>query len=120
MATGTIVLTRGDDYAETHAFDTAAGDDYDLTDCAVWFTVKARTFDADDDALIQHVSGDGSLTITDAATGAVSHTISAAETALLAPGVYRYDYQLVAADDTVATLERGKLVVRADVTRSIA
>jgi hypothetical protein len=120
MARGTIRLIRGDDHSETRAFDQDDGSDYDLTDAAVWFTLKANPGDADDDAILQHVSGDGSLTITDPLTGAVSHVISAAETAVLVLGVYRYDYQLVAADGTVATLERGRAEVTGDVTLSIA
>jgi hypothetical protein len=119
MATGTIVLTRGDDYSEAMAFarDDGSGA-YDLRGAALFFTVKERATDPDVDALIAHESGDGSLTITDAAEGEATHEIGHAETDGLATGVYRYDYQVVAADGTVATLERGKLVVRDDVTRA--
>src|SRR5215510_2797953 len=121
MAAQTLILTRGDDYARTLTVDLDAdGTDYDLTNCALWFTLKERLSDPDEEAVLQHVSGDGSLTITDPETGAAAHVISHAETVALSPGAYRYDYQLVAADGTVATLERGKLVVRADATRSIA
>ena len=118
MATGAIVVTRGDDYSEamTFAQDDGSGA-YDLTGCALFFTVKERASDLDVDALIRHESGDGNLTITDAAAGEATHLIGHAETDVLLTGVFRYDYQVVAADGTVATLERGKLVIRADVTR---
>lgn len=121
MATGgAIILTRGDDYSQTLTLTADDGGPYDLTACTLWFTMKARISDADDDAVVQHQSGDGNLTITDAAGGEASHVIPASETDGLALDLYVYDYQIIAADGTVATVERGKLLVRADVTRSVA
>jgi hypothetical protein len=118
MATGTIVLTRDNDYSEAMAFarDDGSGA-YDLTGGTLIFRVKERASDADEDALIAHEDGDGNLTVTDAAEGEATHAIGHAETDALEPGVYRYGYRLVAADGTRATVEQGKLVVRADVTR---
>lgn len=119
MATGTIVLTRGDDYPQALALDRddGSGDPWDLTGAVLRFVVKRSLADADADALIAHESGDGNLEIDDAAGGTGTHVLPAAETAALDPGVYRYEYELTAADGTVATPERGKLVVRADARR---
>jgi hypothetical protein len=120
MARGTIRLTRGDDYSETLSFDESDGSDYDLTGGSVRFTLKVNPGDADLAAVVSHVSGDGNLTITSPATGTVTHQITATETEALMPGVYYYDYQLVAVDSTVATLERGRAEVAADITRTAA
>jgi len=103
------------------------------------FTVKQNAYEADDDAVIrirknasgltdglvwlngaEHTTGaDGSITITDAATGDVTIALKAGVTDDLVPGSYVYDIQLIEAAK-VATLITGTLLIVPDVTRLVA
>jgi hypothetical protein len=114
-----IVFPHGDDFSEALTIRADDGSAYDLTDGTLWFTLKVRLDDADADAALQHESGDGLLTITNAAGGLATHRVTAAESAALTAGqVYHYDYQIRASDGTLATLERGKLVLTGAVTEA--
>ena len=100
----------------------------------LWFTVKRRPADeADADALAQieetlgllylngaaATAGQGSVVVTNPATGALTVTLAAAATASLDPGRYRYDLQMLTPSG-VRTLTFGEFVVTADVTRSVS
>lgn len=109
----------------------------------LWFTVKARTADHDDDALIQVVAtnpaaagdgllylngatataGNGSIVVTDSATGAVLITLAAAATAALpARTKMSADIKVKTAAGVLSTLAEYSetVTIQADVTRAVA
>ena len=106
---------------------------------SLWFTVKRSYDDADSAALVQiklnasglsdgllTVNGAaatndalGSITVSDATTGAIVIALDETVTDDIAPGVYYYDAQALISGD-VSTPDSGTLTVTADVTRSVA
>ena len=130
----TITVLRGDTLSAAIA---------DLGSLAAYvsldFTVKYSGNELDDAAIIRirknasgltegllrlngaaHTTGtDGSITITDAATGDITIMLKAGVTDDLLPGSYVYDIQLIEAAG-VSTLTTGTLIVGADVTRLVA
>jgi hypothetical protein len=123
-----LTLHRGDTFSVSL---TGLGNIADRT--ALWLTAKSRTDQADSAALFQiteddgltvimgaaaQVAANGALTVTNEATGAVTVTLAAEETAKL-PRIKdaAWDVQ-VAVDDVVTTLAVGELEVTADVTRA--
>lgn len=99
----------------------------------LWLTVKKRSEDLDTEALVQveetaglvilngalGVSGQGSLSVTDASTGDVTLTLAATATATLSPGCYQYDLQALIAGGIITRLA-GTALVHADVTRAVS
>jgi len=105
---------------------------------SLWFTIKSSYDDADTAALVQvklnspsaldgllYVNGTtassaalGSITVSDATTGAIVIAVDETITDDLAPGEYCYDVQTLIAGD-VATPDSGTFTVTADVTRSV-
>ncbi len=98
----------------------------------LWFTVKRAPSDTDPQAIIQieesdgllflngapATSGQGSLTVTNATTGALTIALAAVATATLpGSGSATYDVQVDIAG-TVTTLTQGSLTVNVDVTRA--
>lgn len=125
----TITATRGDTLS---ASITGLGSLAGRT--KLWFTVKSDPSDTDSEALLQItetggltvVNGaayatttNGSITVTDEATGALTLALAAAVTDDLPIGGYAYDYQQLNATG-VHTLTTGTFVVTADITRAIA
>jgi len=101
----------------------------------IWFTVKKGKAYADTNSLLQiektdgllylnravaATSANGSITIVDEATGDITILIKAAATAVLEPGVYYYDVQMLSSAGVVNTLTYGIFTVEADVTRAVA
>ena len=106
---------------------------------SLWFTIKSSYDDADTSALVQvklnspsaldgllYVNGTtassaalGSITVSDATTGAIVVNVDETITDDLAPGTYYYDVQTLIAG-AVATPDSGVFTVTADVTRSVA
>ena len=106
---------------------------------SLWFTAKLNTEDADTAAIIQikknaSGSGDGllyvngaaptsaalgSITVSDATTGAIVVALDETITDDLTPDAYYYDCQVLISGN-VTTPETGTLTVTADVTRSVA
>jgi hypothetical protein len=100
----------------------------------LWFTVKAHLADPDSAAVVQieetggllrlngaaASSGNGSLLVTDAITGALTVTVAAPATATVLPrGDYHYDLQALSGT-IVRTLTGGVFVVAADVTEAVS
>jgi len=105
---------------------------------SLWFTIKSSYDDADTAALVQvklnspsaldgllYVNGTtassaalGSITVSDATTGAIVVNVDETITDDLAPGEYYYDVQTLIAG-AVATPDSGVFTVTADVTRSV-
>lgn len=105
---------------------------------SLWFTIKSSYDDADTAALVQvklnspsaldgllYVNGTtassaalGSITVSDATTGAIVVNVDETITDDLAPGTYYYDVQTLISGN-VATPDSGVFTVTADVTRSV-
>jgi len=106
---------------------------------SLWFTIKSSYDDVDTAALLQiklnasglsdgllYVNGTtassdalGSITVSDATTGAIVVNLDETITDDLAPGTYYYDVQTLISGN-VATPDSGVFTVTADVTRSVA
>lgn len=101
----------------------------------VWFTVKPKSNDpTDDEATIQITEtggllilngataatpGNGTLTVTNEVTGAITITLAASDVATIEPGdYYAYDIQVLYDDGSVSTPSEGDFTVSKDVTRS--
>ena len=99
----------------------------------LWFTVKSDKDDADTGAEIQidenngllyivgavaTVPANGSITVTNAVTGALTVALDEVETAKLTDlGTWFYDIQMITATG-VSTLVRGRATIIADATRA--
>lgn len=91
-----------------------------------WLTVKANLSDADVGALLQleittTPSADGEITDdgTGKETGALSFEINGTDYDNLAAGVnYHHDIQVLLSDDTIITLETGRVRWNAQVTQA--
>ncbi len=123
-----ITCTRGDSLSASLT-DVGALTGYSK----IYFTVKRDHDDADSVSIIQiektaglkYIDGaaavtaaNGTITITDEATGDITIALDEAETAKLDAGVYYYDVQIVRSAGTVSTLTSGEFTVSADVTRA--
>lgn len=122
---GAITALRGDSFSVSL---TGLGNITART--KLWFTAKRRTGQTDAQAEIQIIeatglaviagsaaaAGNGSLAVTNAATGAVTLALSAVETAKMPPGdMLAWDIQMATAAG-VTTLAVGTLTFSADVT----
>lgn len=101
----------------------------------LWFTVKRDYVDADTASIIQiektagllYINGvagtpaNGSITIQNEATGAITITLTAAEVAKLSSGSYQWDVQILRSSGIpVSTLVYGEFILVDDVTKSIS
>ena len=126
VAAGTVTCQRGDTLT---ANLTALGSLVGRT--KLWLTVKRSLDDADAAAVLQVLettgltilngaagtAGQGSVVVTDQATGALTLTVVPVASAQLAPGSYRYDVQILTASG-VTTKGTGVFRVVGDVTRA--
>ena len=106
-----LSIYRGDDRTLTITASAS------LTDSEVTFTAKRSKRDADEDAVIQKTTGAG-VEIGDPDTTA-EVTIDAADTMDLEPVALYWDVQVVDGTGSVRTVAAGRLVIKADVTRSV-
>jgi hypothetical protein len=129
---GEILVIRGDSMDQDI---TGLGDITTRTE--TWFTVKAQLDDADADAIIMISEGtgleilngvdvsatraaEGSITVTNAGTGALTIWVNPTATDELVPSSKRqYDIQWTDATD-VTTPAMGRFRVQADATRAVA
>src|SRR5690606_29418699 len=108
----TIRIIRGDTIRLLLNFIDFEGDVYDLTDGIVFFTVKERLSDDDDDALIlKNID-----TFTEPESGEMILELSSMDTEIEI-GKYWYDIQLKDSAGRIVSSEKGRFVVIADVTR---
>lgn len=106
-----LTLTRRDDKTITFTFYDEDGDLLDLTDCALYTTVKQSRDDTDVNAKIA-----STLTIaTPATSGVATWTIVPADTQYL-KGLYYWDVQLKDATSKITTLINDMIEVVEDVT----
>ena len=105
-----LSIYRGDDRTLTITSSVA------LTGSEVTFTAKRSKLDADEDAVIQKSTAAG-VEIGDPDT-AVEVTVDAADTEDLDPVALYWDVQAVDGSGNVRTVAAGRLVIKADITRS--
>ena len=104
---------------------------HDLSGCTVWVTVKAHPDDPDNEAIYQHsmtVDGSGNVTHSEGMTlgdggaeaGIAVQELTPAESALLTPGNFTYDVQVMTADGRIYTpILNEKEEIVGDITRAI-
>ena len=104
---------------------------HDLTGCTVWVTVKANEDDPDNEAIYQHYMNiDGSGTVAEskgmtldvggAEAGIAVQELTQAESALLTPGNYVYDVQVMTGDGRIFTPINGETeTIVGDITLAI-
>lgn len=111
-----LSMIRGDSKTFLFAFDV------DLTGASeVWMTAKSALADSDGAAIFQKTVGAG-VTVVDDPTGTVQIDLDPDDTSSLSGPRDRlyYDVQVLDTDDKITTLASGRLIVRADVTTTIA
>lgn len=104
-----ITRVRGDDWAIAGTIS-AGGAPVDLTSATITSQIR-RTADS------ATVTETFTVTKTNAAAGEITLSLSDTETALIKPGAYVYDLQVVIGSTTTTYGAGSPLVVKADVTR---
>lgn len=91
-----------------------------LVGAKMWFTVKDKATDPDVNAIIALNSVDNSDQIVSSfpTSGQFQIQLTDADTDLLVKTAYLYDVQVKEANGTVTTVQRGKLKVVRDITRT--
>lgn len=119
-----LEIVRGDSVEYTVRLTGPGGTALDLTDAALFWTMKADASDEDVDAVAmadwEDGGGSSGISVNDPESGIVTLTVAAADTADWDPEVYVYDLQLVTVTGRVRTVDEGRVTVRADVTRRTA
>lgn len=106
--------------------DPKTGSPLNLTGCKIWFTCKGNVALPDNQSTIALdtvlVSGNGSVTITDAPRGLATVVVYPIATRALPDGpvVLQYDIQIKQGTGELSTIEFGTVTVFPDVTRAIA
>ena len=131
-ASGAITRTRGNSWTINATIGAITG--Y----TSLWFTVKHSQDDADSDAILQiklnstgsdddllYVNGAtasdstlGTITVSDASTGAIIIAVDETVTDDMPAGAFYYDVQVLNSG-AVTTPDSGKFTITADVTRSV-
>jgi protocatechuate 3,4-dioxygenase beta subunit len=110
---------RGDDEEYSITLMDEDGDPLDLAAVDIWFTAKRNLYDSDAEAVFQKTVGDGITVGED--PGAATLTILSEDTAGLPTHVLALHYDVqVSVAGLVKTPLSGKLIIRHDVTNSIA
>lgn len=112
MSTTPLNLIRGDDVNLDLEFTDEEGTAIDITDIEVFFTVKARKSDTDDNAVISKEV----TSHTDAVNGLSTVSLSKTETDI-EPGMYHFDIQLKDSEGKVSSSVPGVIRVYQDITR---
>ena len=116
MATSSeLKIYRGDTKTFSLTFQNSEGNAKDITGATIYFTAKKDVQDSDDDAVIQVTQ----TTHSDPTNGKSSIALSTDDTDI-DPGRYNYDFQLVESDGSVTTLVVDRLVILADISRTIS
>lgn len=109
-------LTRGDSYSLSFAVTDVGGSVVNLTGYSLWFTAKNAYTDLDAAAVMQFEISSG-ITVTSYSGGTGTIDIAPADWATYTgTGHLVWDLQAKASDDTVTTVERGRIWVRQDTT----
>jgi len=107
------IIKRDDEFFEL-TFKTIDGDPVDLTDGTVYFTVKKRKTDADEDALISK-----EITEFYDATGGIAVLELTNEETDIGTGLYYFDIQFVDSRDKVMSMPSSVFTVSQDITVSL-
>ena len=107
-----LTIVKGDDVLLEVTLVDSDGDPINLTDATVFFTAKRSFDDSDDDAVIKKDVNNH----TDAENGVTTIHITNTESDV-DPMYYYYDIQVVDSADSVQTPEKGRLIVKKEVTR---
>lgn len=110
----TVQIIRGDDVTLHITFTDQDNDPVDITGSEVFFTVKNKLADVDDDALI--ATSTTSHTTPD--SGITSIVLTNTDTDIN-PGTYVYDLQLIDETDSVSSIIYGKFQIVDDVTKRL-
>jgi hypothetical protein len=102
------------------------GEPMSLSGCKLWFTVKRHEGQPESEALFQKHSESGGITIVNASApqgdpdrGRALVALLAADTAAVERTTeYIYDVQMRDASGDIGTVDKGTIVIEADVTRS--
>lgn len=111
----TITIIRGDDQSFDVSIKNADATPVDLTGATVFFTVKKRTSDTDDEALISK----DITSHTTPASGLTNINLDNEDTEIDPSPIgkpYKWDLQVKGADGSIYSTEAGDFVVLADVT----
>jgi hypothetical protein len=119
IITQNFSIRRGDTWVETWNILDALGAAVDVTGAKFYMTIKNNTGDADP-GVLQLTSPSSGIVITTAASGIVTATITATQSAALAAQTYVYDIQMKASNGDVTTLDTGTLTVSPDITITTA
>lgn len=113
-----FTITRGDSRTLSGAV-TLSGEPFNLTSCDIWFTVKYRYTDDDDDAVFQKTVGDG-ITVTNPTAGLITIDINPADTEDIpkVKTILVYDLQIKNSGGSKWTSASGNIVVNPDVTHA--
>lgn len=113
-----LTMVRGDS-ASWLLSATLNGAPYNVAGCLIWFSGKRSVADGDVDAVFMKTLG-GGVTVTDAANGLVTVTLSPTDTETLPSSrvILDWDLQVKTAGGAIYTVALGKLTVFPDVTRS--
>lgn len=109
-----LSVYRGDDKTFNFTFKYSNGAAVDITGWTIFFTVKEKEADSDDDAKIATEV----TSHTDASGGLSTLSITDSDTNLT-PKKYYYDFQVKKADGLIRTLVKGDFTVLTDITRRI-
>lgn len=115
----TLILRPGDDFTYTASVTDEDEEPFDLTGCTLWFTVKRRLSDADEDAMaaLYWTSEDADgITVSDEASGVAEIAIDADATAEFTQAAHRWDLQIEDTGPKKRTVDSGILVVMPAVT----
>lgn len=114
-----ITMTRGDTVSLTLAV-TLSGDPFPLGGSSLWFTVKTKFTDNDDEAILQKTIGSG-IDVTGPDQGLATITILPIDTSGLSAvkTILVWDVQLKDGDGKIYTISSGNLIVNPDVTISV-
>lgn len=106
-----LTLIRRDDVDLDLTFTDKDGEAINLTGCTVFFTMKEKKTDTDDDAVIQKEITDHTTPL----EGKTRVTLTNSETDIT-PRHYFYDVQIVDTDDKVISSSVGQIKILQDVT----
>ncbi len=108
-------MIQGDDVTLTLTFTDNDGNAIDLTGGTVFLTVKNRSTDSDDNAVLKKdVSSFSAPT-----TGIMTIDLTDSDTDISA-GYYWYDVQFVDSSGSVSSIQKDKFIVKRDITNRIS
>jgi hypothetical protein len=117
MENSDLIIIRGDDLALDIEFKDQDENPIDLTDCTVYFTVKRRFSDTDDEALIAEEITDHSDAENGVTTLEISHTDTESLDITRDEYPFWWDLQIKEADGTITSTLAGNCYVKPDITR---